>query len=337
MSDRSDRAIARIRARGHGPRRSLSDCGFRLASCRVCATPFAPKKEIDYVIALLMHAGLSEAEAEQRRAVVETCPACKRRSDVPRVDASARCTRWGGYHEHAGSGRYDHRDGAGTERTRTDGAAEADASSRHTSLGLCVRVDAGGCNACDIEIFAALTPVFDVERFGIKVVPSPRHADVILCTGAMTRAMRMPTLRAYDAAPNPKIVIAFGACGCTGGIFHDLYCVWGGIDKILPSTSIYPAARRRRLVRSTASRSRSACRPKTAGETTSKRRTSRPQWHIRMFPTHCGLRWTRGAPHGGVPPGTRDCENFLTWIEQDKAKPIGSVSRNTWRVRTIPD
>jgi len=96
------------------------------------------------------------------------------------------------------------------------------------------RVDSGGCNACDIEIFAALTPVFDVERFGIKVVPSPRHADVILCTGAMTRAMRMPALRAYDAAPDPKIVIAYGACGCTGGIFHDLYCVWGGIDKIIP-------------------------------------------------------------------------------------------------------
>lgn len=96
------------------------------------------------------------------------------------------------------------------------------------------RIDSGGCNACDIEIFAALTPVFDVERFGIKVVPSPRHADVILCTGAMTRAMRLPALRAFDAAPDPKIVIAYGACGCTGGIFHDLYCVWGGIDKIIP-------------------------------------------------------------------------------------------------------
>ena len=96
------------------------------------------------------------------------------------------------------------------------------------------RIDSGGCNACDIEIFAALTPVFDVERFGIKVVPSPRHADVILCTGAVTRAMRMPALRAYEAAPDPKIVVAYGACGCSGGIFHDLYCVWGGIDKILP-------------------------------------------------------------------------------------------------------
>ena len=96
------------------------------------------------------------------------------------------------------------------------------------------RIDCGGCNACDIEIFAALTPVFDVERFGIKVVSSPRHADVILGTGSVTRAMRLPALRAYDAAPDPKIVVAYGACGCTGGIFHDLYCVWGGIDKILP-------------------------------------------------------------------------------------------------------
>lgn len=96
------------------------------------------------------------------------------------------------------------------------------------------RIDCGGCNACDIEIFAALTPVFDVERFGIKVVSSPRHADVILGTGSVTRAMRLPALRAYEAAPDPKIVIAYGACGCTGGIFHDLYCVWGGIDKILP-------------------------------------------------------------------------------------------------------
>ncbi|MDE2183707.1 MAG: NADH-quinone oxidoreductase subunit B family protein [Alphaproteobacteria bacterium] len=102
------------------------------------------------------------------------------------------------------------------------------------------RIDCGGCNACDIEIFAAITPVFDAERFGIKVVSSPRHADVILCTGAVTRAMRRPALRAYDAAPTPKIVIAFGACGCTGGIFHDLYCVWGGIDKILPVDVFIP-------------------------------------------------------------------------------------------------
>lgn len=96
------------------------------------------------------------------------------------------------------------------------------------------RVDCGGCNGCEIEIFAAITPIFDAERFGIKVVGSPRHADVLVYTGAMTRAMRLPALRAYQAAPDPKICVAFGACGCSGGIFHDLYCVWGGADSILP-------------------------------------------------------------------------------------------------------
>ena len=96
------------------------------------------------------------------------------------------------------------------------------------------RVDCGGCNGCEIEIFASLTPLFDVERFGIKVVSSPRHADVLVYTGSMTRSMRVPAMRAYHAAPDPKICVAYGACGCSGGIFHDLYCVWGGADKFIP-------------------------------------------------------------------------------------------------------
>ena len=96
------------------------------------------------------------------------------------------------------------------------------------------RVDCGGCNGCEIEIFAAITPIFDAERFGIKLVASPRHADVLLYTGAMTRAMRLPAIRTYNATPDPKIVIGYGACGCTGGIFHDLYCVWGGTESVVP-------------------------------------------------------------------------------------------------------
>lgn len=96
------------------------------------------------------------------------------------------------------------------------------------------RVDCGGCNGCEIEIFSAITPLFDAERFGIKVVASPRHADILLFTGAVTRAMRVPALRAYESAPDPKICISYGACGCGGGIFHDLYCVWGGSESIVP-------------------------------------------------------------------------------------------------------
>ena len=116
------------------------------------------------------------------------------------------------------------------------------------------RVDCGGCNGCEIEIFATLSPLFDAERFGIKVVPSPRHADILLFTGAVTRAMRSPALRAWQSAPDPKICISYGACGNSGGIFHDLYCVWGGTDKIVPV-----AARQRLPPRCTALQWRSAC------------------------------------------------------------------------------
>lgn len=108
------------------------------------------------------------------------------------------------------------------------------------------RVDCGGCNGCEIEIFATLSPLFDAERFGIKVVPSPRHADILLFTGAVTRAMRSPALRARQSAPDPKICISYGACGNSGGIFHDLYCVWGGTDKIVP-VDVYILAARQRL------------------------------------------------------------------------------------------
>jgi Ni,Fe-hydrogenase III small subunit len=96
------------------------------------------------------------------------------------------------------------------------------------------RVDCGGCNGCEIEIFSTITPIFDAERFGIKNTPSPRHADILVYTGAITRLMRMPAIRAYEGAPNPKLIVSLGSCGCTGGIFHDNYCVWGGTDKLFP-------------------------------------------------------------------------------------------------------
>lgn len=96
------------------------------------------------------------------------------------------------------------------------------------------RIDCGSCNGCEIEIFAAITPMWDPERFGFKLVANPRHADILVCSGPVTRQMYYPLLRAYEAAPDPKIVVAFGACGSTGGIFYDAYSVWGGVDKIIP-------------------------------------------------------------------------------------------------------
>jgi len=96
------------------------------------------------------------------------------------------------------------------------------------------RVDCGSCNGCEIEVFAAITPMWDPERLGFKLVASPRHADILLCSGPVTRQMYYPLLRAYEATPDPKVVVAIGACGSSGGIFHDAYSVWGGVDKIVP-------------------------------------------------------------------------------------------------------
>ena len=95
------------------------------------------------------------------------------------------------------------------------------------------RIDCGSCNGCEIEIFAAITPMWDPERFGFKLVANPRHADILLCTGPVTRQMYYPLLRAYEAAPDPKIVVAFGACGSTGGIFYDAYSVIYGLGMAL--------------------------------------------------------------------------------------------------------
>ena len=97
------------------------------------------------------------------------------------------------------------------------------------------QVDAGSCNACELEIAATTNPVFDLERFGIHFVASPRHADVLLVTGPVTRNMEIALRRTYEAAPEPRVVIAVGACGCSGGIFGaGTYASIGGVDQVLP-------------------------------------------------------------------------------------------------------
>lgn len=94
--------------------------------------------------------------------------------------------------------------------------------------------NSGSCNACDIEILAAVTPRFDVERFGILVKGSPRHADVLIVTGPVTRQQASRLRRIYDQMPDPKYVIAMGACASTGGTFKGLYNVLEGVDKVIP-------------------------------------------------------------------------------------------------------
>ncbi len=92
-------------------------------------------------------------------------------------------------------------------------------------------MNTGGCNGCDIEVINVLTPWQDVERFGIKLVGSPRHADAILFTGPVTNEVLPRAVRAFTAVPNPKVVVAIGSCACGGGIWHDSYSVLGGIKR----------------------------------------------------------------------------------------------------------
>jgi Ni,Fe-hydrogenase III small subunit/Pyruvate/2-oxoacid:ferredoxin oxidoreductase delta subunit len=97
------------------------------------------------------------------------------------------------------------------------------------------QVDAGSCNACEMEIAATTNPIYDLERFGVHLVASPRHADMLLVTGPVTRNMEIALRRTYDAAPEPRIVVAVGACGCSGGIFGEgTYASVGGVDCVLP-------------------------------------------------------------------------------------------------------
>lgn len=98
----------------------------------------------------------------------------------------------------------------------------------------------GACNGCDIEVINVLTPYYDAERFGIKLVGSPRHADVLLVSGPVTRQVEPALRRLYEAVPSPKLVIAIGSCASGGGIWFDSYNVVGGVDKILPVNFYVP-------------------------------------------------------------------------------------------------
>ncbi len=97
------------------------------------------------------------------------------------------------------------------------------------------QVDAGSCNGCELEIGATSNPVFDLERFGIHFVASPRHADLLLVTGPVTRNMELALLRTLEATPEPRVVVAVGACGCSGGLFGEgTYASIGGVDRVVP-------------------------------------------------------------------------------------------------------
>jgi Ni,Fe-hydrogenase III small subunit len=100
---------------------------------------------------------------------------------------------------------------------------------------LCIRqIDAGSCNGCELEIQALGNPLYNLEGYGIKFVASPRHADLLLVTGPVARNMELALKRTYEATPDPKLVVAIGDCGCTGGIFGESYASCGRVANVVP-------------------------------------------------------------------------------------------------------
>lgn len=95
-------------------------------------------------------------------------------------------------------------------------------------------VDAGSCNGCEVEITGLTSPVYDLERFGLHFVASPRHADMLLVTGPVTRNMEVPLRKTYEATPDPKVVVAVGDCAKTCGVFKGSYAVVGSVDAVIP-------------------------------------------------------------------------------------------------------
>ena len=110
-----------------------------------------------------------------------------------------------------------------------------DAVLKHFARSLAIRhVDAGSCNGCELEIHACNSPHYNLERLGIRFVASPRHADMLLVTGPVSRNMEEALRRTYTATPEPKLVVAIGDCGCSGGIFGESYASCGRVSNVVP-------------------------------------------------------------------------------------------------------
>ncbi len=121
------------------------------------------------------------------------------------------------------------------------GAQLEEAVKKRFKRSLTIRqIDAGSCNACELEIHAINNSVYNCERFGIHFTASPRFADMLLVTGPVSHNMEIALRRTYNATPKPKLVVAVGDCGCTGGIFGKSYASLGGIDKVIPVDARIP-------------------------------------------------------------------------------------------------
>ena len=214
----------------------------RCIACDVC-TRACPTGAIraETVTPVLAHVSLSYAACIQCRACVTACPE-QAISVSPDIEVAAysrdQLARTASFDVDTATARGTYRQ---VELAPGFSLADAAAHLKTRILGrlgrsLHVRqVDAGSCNGCELEIAATANPYYDLERFGIHFVASPRHADALLVTGPVTRNMEVALRRTYEATPEPRVVVAVGACGCSGGLFGEgTYAAIGGVDRVLP-------------------------------------------------------------------------------------------------------
>ncbi|HSS82509.1 MAG TPA: NADH-quinone oxidoreductase subunit NuoB [Reyranella sp.] len=124
---------------------------------------------------------------------------------------------------------------AADEALRVTAQRLTDAMTRQIGRALVIRhIDAGSCNGCELEIHALANPYYNLEALGIRFAASPRHADLLLVTGPVAKNMEVALKRAYDATPEPKLVVAVGDCGCTGGLFGESYASCGRVANVIP-------------------------------------------------------------------------------------------------------
>ena len=123
----------------------------------------------------------------------------------------------------------------GDDTLRVTAQRLSDAVAKQLGRALVIRqIDAGSCNGCELEIHALSNPYYNLEAIGIKFAASPRHADLLLVPGPAAKNMEVAVKRAYDATPEPKLVVAVGDCGCTGGIFGESYASCGRVSNVIP-------------------------------------------------------------------------------------------------------
>jgi Ni,Fe-hydrogenase III small subunit/formate hydrogenlyase subunit 6/NADH:ubiquinone oxidoreductase subunit I len=180
------------------------------------------------------------ADADPAIRMTNLCECASRRRDDLLISAGYSLKADGTHERMTAPPAVTHLENAGhspTQRESFDaiGHQIQESAARMFGRSLHIReVDAGSCNGCEIEITGLTGPVYDLERFGIHFVASPRHADMLLVTGPVTRNMELALQKTYDAMSSPRLVVAVGACGCSGGIFGRNYATVGGVDKVIP-------------------------------------------------------------------------------------------------------